>query len=340
MSEKNKRGKGVFRCEISSRDLEIFKLINKYGYVKKSSFIMEFSESNLKFKNSHLSTRLKKLENYKYIKSNGHSYALDEKGIEELKLNGISLNYKTLPRGKDKIIRTYKDAALMINLDFKHKLSKIETINREKELGHDVTLIKNFCGTVWNTEDKKYLVYRVTNIPIFQLVRDMKLDIKNSLIKRIIVTIDNISQMKELKDKVQNLGVKEFLVIPNNSEGIEVLKLYNRGYFDNKHIKEYIEKSNKNIQLELEDNNLKINGQSTLNLTVLDLKKELNFRASSYIRKTSSAVVIFSDIYTDYFIEKSVFKLTEEEEKNGKKEIEQINVRISLEKFKSIMEIE
>lgn len=85
----------------------------------------------------------------------------------------------------------------MLNLDFKNKLSRKDTIAFEESIGHKVITIKNFCGTVWDREDKKYWLYRLGDLSILQIMRDLKLDIKNSLIRRVIIVTDNISQMKK-----------------------------------------------------------------------------------------------------------------------------------------------
>ncbi|MGM8288657.1 hypothetical protein [Clostridium perfringens] len=337
MAEKKTKDNRIQGCKIGPLDLKIFKVINKYGCVKKSLFSLIENRKEEDFQKTYIRQRLKKLHENKYIKSVGQSYLLDKKGEYELNLNGIELNYKSTPKGIEKIKKAYKDAALIMNMDFKYKLSRIETILEEEKQGHEVSMIKNYSGTVWDEENKKYLVYRISKLRIFQLVKDIGLDVKYSGIKRIIIATDNISQMIEIKEKVKKLEVKEFLVIPNSTEGLKILSQYRQGFLSNKNIFNYIKNSNKNLDIKLEKNNIIFNDLLTENLTILDLKKEQKFKQLAYLKRASSAMIICSEIYSQYYKENSIFELTKKEIESGKEEIEQNLIRINFEKFNNFI---
>lgn len=336
-------GKKVQGITLTERDKDILKLINSYGYIKKSSFVLNFSEGKVKYKNSYIPRRLKKLSDYNYIMGIGQAYALAEKGKDELRTNGININYdkskKEIEREIERVRKMYKESTLMLNLDFKNKLSRKDTIAFEESIGHKVTTIKNFCGTVWDREDKKYLVYRLGNLSILQIIRDLKSDIKNSLIRRVIIVTDNISQMKKIRLKIQNLEVKEFLVIPETKQGLKILSLYKDGFFTDENIVKYIKLCNEKAPVKLENKKVVFAENPTVNLVILDLKKERSFRSFVYVKKPSSASIIFSEVYSDYMIENPILKLSKEDKKKMN-EIKETTIRINIDKFMEVMEIE
>lgn len=331
--------KEVKKIIVTNRDIDIFKTINSYGYVRKGAFKIFSSDENMNYRNTAISKRLKKLNAFGYIKGVGQSYRLDENGKVELRARGIKINYDKPIRDINKVKKIYKESTLMLNLDFKNKLSRKDTIAFEESIGHKVTTIKNFCGTVWDREDKKYLVYRLGDLSILQIMRDLKSDIKNSLIRRVIIVTDNISQMKKIRLKIQNLEVKEFLVIPETKQGLKILRLYKDGFLTDENIVKYIKLCNEKAPVKLENKKVVFAENPTVNLVILDLKKERSFRSFVYVKKPSSASIIFSEVYSDYMIENPILKLSKEDKKKMN-EIKETTIRINIDKFIEVMEIE
>lgn len=320
MGEKDKR------CIIGEKDLKVLKLLNSYGYIKKSSFAVIFGKEEEDFQKTYIRKRLKKLEEYKYIKSYGQSYKLDIKGIEELNLNGIDIIYKVLPRSREKIIKAYKDAAIILKMNFKNKLSRIETIKYEENLGHDITTIKNFCGCAWNEEDKKYLIYRLGKLKPFQLLRDIKSDLNNSFIKRVVLVIDDLKDSEYFINKINAFKVEEFLIIENKTEHYKLLNLYINGHLKSENIFKYIDSNVKEADILFKNNIIYLNDIPILNLFILDLIKLSKEKILTRLRKTKNLYIAFGGCY-----EIEIFsKLIEFDEK-----IEFKYIRISIEKFNS-----
>ncbi|WP_055069061.1 hypothetical protein [Clostridium massiliamazoniense] len=321
--------------EISERDFNMLKLINKYGFIKKETLVRYFLENEIDIiYNSYVYKRIVKLQKYNYLKAERLAYGLGEKGIEYLELMGIDILYSSPPKG-EKVKANYKDNDILFKMKFKNIQSRIEFLKEEESIGHSISKIKIFAGVGWNDPEEKYLIYRVEKRFTKMTLERILKDIENSYIKNIIIIADNLNQFKRYKNEFKKSKLNKALIIPNTSLGFETLELYVKGYFINENLVEFISKVAPNANAKMVNNRMEVFNEFTSNLMVLDLKKELLESNLANIQKVPSASVIFSEVYMDYFIEKDTFKIN----KKTDSKVTQNNRKVTLENFKEKLKI-
>lgn len=307
---------------ITDRDIKIFKFINKFGLVKKGSILKEYNVS----KSGNFAKRLRALEKEKYLKSVGQAFALGINGISELALIGEKNNYSRVPSG-DAAKRIYKDADVLLNLNFKKCMSKIECINLEKEEGRVINSVRTFAGKVWDDENNKYLVYRIDNFFTKKNYTYLCTDTEKSRINKVILVINDTNLIDKLKYFFKKSRLKEVLVILNNTFGFKLIEMYRFKKLSCEFIKKYIQ-INSDKKIEMKNNKLYFEDKLIQNSLILDLIKERNFSFKVNKLNLECFGFVFLSCYRDFFISEN-FK------KNFK--VRFITISIDSEKFSKFL---
>ena len=257
--------------EITKRDIDILRMVNKYGLIKKNLLVKCFSDINVNYVNSYLAKRLRRLEVNKYLKTYGQSYGLGKIGKSELRMYGVKIEYSD-KYITNKMKNIYKISEVIIRLNFKYKQSRIEFINSELKKGNEVSNYRTFAGVVWNRDNKKYLVYLVDKCPenLFGLI---KADVLNSGIDNVLIVTNKLEEILKFDDKIFSIGGSNFKVIPNNQMGYELIRLYEENLLNNINLKKYLDIRLKDSfnKIQVINNYIIINNVLISNLLIFDI---------------------------------------------------------------------
>lgn len=325
------------RLEIGEKDFNILKFINSFGFVRKETLIRKFFDSDIEnIYNSYLYRRIKKLKKYNYIDSKMSAYCLGKKGTEYLELMGVEILYSSLPKG-EKIKSSYKDNDVLLKLGFNEIESRISFLKDEERKGHIISKIKIFAGVAWNLKDERFLIYRINKRFTKSIFERIINDSENSYIRNVVLVCSgDLNQFKKHKNSFRKSKLNKVFLIPNTELGFETLKLKNNGYFEDKYLVEFINKMAKEANAKIEDNRIKVFNEFSSNLMILDLKKEILENNLANLQKVSSASVIFSEIYMDYFSLKDTYKSSSKSNLN----VNQNNRKVTISNFKKMLNIE
>lgn len=319
------------KIELNERDYDIFNLLNIYGCIKKRRLVEIFSEKNTDYKNSSVARRLRKLCKFNYLKSIGISYMLTKLGREVLEDDGVEVLYLNEIRDRN-ALSLYKASEVMLKLKFKYKQSRIQFIRSEEESGRSVQNIKSFSGIVWNETNEKFIVYKIDKKFTTSNISRMKIDLKSSKLQNIILVVDSFLQVKKFKNEIADINLNKFLVIIDNEKGYELLDLYMKENLNDENLIEYISLVSDKSNPRINQNMLETFNTPTINLMLLDIKKEVQNSSLATLRRFPELNFIYEKSYSEYF---------EEDEKiNHIFKGQKTNISIDISKYKSLLKID
>lgn len=299
MSEINNL-KAKKKCiRITENDIEILRLINKYGIIKKSKLSDYFSKQKISYKNSYIPKRLRILKDFNYLKDFGRGLGLGLKGKRELELRNIELIYKRDFR-KDSYLNIYKSSSLLLDMDFKFKMSRREFIMKMDEEEKSNQVVKLYDGVVWNAPSEKFFVYSFKEDINHLDLSKIKKDLEFGGIKNVILVFDNIKYFKKTFERLRELIANKILIIPNNSKGINSLNLYNSNLFSDENLIQGLNKISKKIDAKKENSEMKFFNSIGQNIMILDIKKLSKSLSLLRMRKESKIYFSMLDIYQDF----------------------------------------
>ncbi|WP_195972488.1 hypothetical protein [Clostridium thermobutyricum] len=283
---------------LEKKYVEILKRINKYGLIKKSTLAKIYGKS-FRYQNNRIMKDFNQLEQEKYLRSYGQSYGLGMRGKKLLREEKIEINYTELPTGQ-KAINLYKDNNLLLNLNFKNKLSRIEYIRYKQKMGKEVNKVRTFAGEVYNEFKKRYLIYRIDNELTNGKISLIISDIEKGNHDRIIIFLKSFEKLERLIKVINNIKVTELIILPNNEEGYMMLNEKNNNKFIDKNLQKFI---NGNIpnSFEMINNKIYFKEVFSVNLLVLDLKKMVRKIEEGILDKEPRINFFIGECYKEFF---------------------------------------
>ena len=298
--------KSIFEKEtrfmLTKNDIEIFKVINKFGFIRKRNLYNIFGDKNVKYENSYFKKRVMILSKAGYLKSIGYHFGLTTKSKKELILYGIKVHYgENKQRVTDKeAMEISKKNDVLFKLSFKKILSKVEFIDFEKDTGNSVSNLRLYAGVVWNDLSQKYLVYKGNKLDGNFLGR-ISLDLSSTSANNVIYITKNIQDYFKYRDEISSLNCNDFKIILDLESGFETLNLYFKGFLNDEYIAKYLNFSLKKEEAKVTENGISFFDGSVVNLFLLDAKKEASEINKLKLKKEKKVYYVFEENYEKYF---------------------------------------
>lgn len=296
--------------ELEEKYIEIIEEINRFGLIKKKTLFEMFGRRPV-YRNDRIMKNLIELKKENYLKSYGQSYGLGRNAKKILKEKNIQVNYDEIPKGK-KLIRLYKDNDLILNLNFRDKLSRIEYIRRNQNFQLEVNKVRTFAGEVGD-EKKRYLVYRIENEITNGKITQMKSDIEKGNHDRVIVFMKSFESLEFLLKSNQALSVKELLVLPDNEEGIMMMNERNNKKFSDKNLQKFINEKRPNSFEITDTNDIYFSEVFSINLLVLDIKKMVRKVEEALLNGEPRINFFVGETYKEFFKRENILSYRKNE---------------------------
>lgn len=303
--------------EITKNDIEIFKLLNKFGFLRKSTLYKYHTKNDTPYANSYFSKRANQLQKAGYLKSIGHHFGLTTKAKKELLLREINVHYGTTKQriSDTNAIKVSKHNDILLKLPFKNILSRVEYLDELRKDNNFAGNIKTYIGIAYNELSKKYLIYN-TDVLTTNYLSRINTDLKNSNIRYVIVFVKDLDNCLSLKKQALKLPCYKLLVLQADDNGFNMLKLYLNNLLTEKIIVSYLNFASNNLYNgKIENNIIHFDNKPYFNSFILDLAKPFN----------PYAFFLFEECYENLY-RKSERAIDNESTKNS-------TIKITLEKY-------
>lgn len=281
--------------EITERDKEVFKYINRFGFIKKK-YLFERFKGQKTSDTQGIRKRLKKLENEKYLYSFGQTYGLAIKGKELLSNLGVEIHYE---KTDEKVKRNLAEAhEILYRFGDEEIKSRIEILESGQLKNKDSNRAKLFLGEMTIENGFQYVVYKIKKNSPVSYIKKVISDIRNYGFTNVIIAVENKYHMIKLKEfNIYSAGLKSCIIVPFSDEGIEKIKVLQKGYFGDEYMMKVIEKLNPEVR----GKEIYVNGIRTFNMLRFDAVEENVMLAEvAKDRLETYNIITFKD-NADYF---------------------------------------
>ncbi|MCD2345093.1 hypothetical protein [Clostridium guangxiense] len=220
---------------LQERDIKYLKLLARFGVLNKETVnrIYENHERYARYRRKDLADEgyILKNNSYSYLGSEGKKY-----------INNIGIPVRNVNGSKETRNRIAKIGEIMLPLEKAYEIHpswEIKTNKAEMKALYYGSITRKLQATETSEGfSSEYYIYNIGKLKnpskgkklkqrlVYRIREEIKQNVQNNKIDRVIIFAEDGNAMSVYKEQMEDLGVKEQLLLPLTDFGIELLILY------------------------------------------------------------------------------------------------------------------